>query len=86
MTPGWSPMTPGGVHVGILLVAFATLVTMHLTLAAGLLRRAPWWRAPLALVVAPLAPWWGWGAKMRVRSTLWVAAAVIYVAALLALR
>jgi hypothetical protein len=79
---GGSPMTPGLLHAGVLLVAFATLATMHVTLAVGLLRRSPWWRGPVALLVPPLAPWWGWQAKMRLRSTLWVLAAAIYLAAL----
>jgi hypothetical protein len=76
-------MTRDAVHVGVLLTAFATLVTMHLTLAIGLLRRAPRWRAALGLVVPPLAPWWGWREKMRVRSALWGVAAVVYGAALI---
>jgi hypothetical protein len=61
-----------------LVVAFATLVTVHITLAFGLARRPPRWRGFLALVVAPLAPWWGWQARMRVRGALWVAAAAMY--------
>jgi len=66
----------------VLVAAFAALVTAHLTLAVGLLRRAPRWHALVALVVAPLAPWWGWQAHMRIRGVLWVASAAVYVAAL----
>lgn len=65
-----------------LVVAFATLATAHITLALGLARRPPRWRALVALVVAPLAPWWGWRERMRVRSVLWVAAAIAYLVAL----
>lgn len=61
-----------------LVVAFASLVTAHLALALGLARRSYRWRALLAFVLAPLAPWWGWREKMRVRSVLWVAAAIAY--------
>lgn len=74
------------VVLGALLVAFATLVTVHVTLALGLARRAPRWRAPVALVVAPLAPWWGWQARMRVRGVIWMVAASVYLVALVASR
>jgi len=66
----------------VLVLAFGALLTAHVTLAVGLVRRAPRWRALVALVVAPLAPWWGWQAHMRVRGALWVAAAAVYAAAL----
>jgi hypothetical protein len=66
----------------ILVAAFATLVTVHITLAFGLARRPPRWRGVLALIVAPLAPWWGWQARMRLRGALWVAAATVYGVAL----
>jgi hypothetical protein len=74
--------TRDAIHVGVLLAAFALLVTTHITLTLGLLRRTPWWRAPVGFVVVPLAPWWGWRERMRLRSTLWVAAAVLYLGAL----
>jgi len=61
-----------------LVVAFATLLTVHVTLAFGLARRPPRWRGLAALVVPPLAPWWGWQARMRVRGVLWIAAAAAY--------
>ncbi len=64
--------------VAALVVAFAALVTAHVTLVVGLLLRRPRWRAPVALVVAPLAPYWGYGQGMRRRAVTWIAAAVIY--------
>jgi hypothetical protein len=76
-------MMRDGLHVGVLLTAFAALVTMHVTLTIGLLRRSPWWRAPVGFIVAPIAPWWGWREKMRVRSSVWGVAGVIYIAALM---
>ncbi|HEY3818652.1 MAG TPA: hypothetical protein VGL81_15875 [Polyangiaceae bacterium] len=66
----------------VLVAAFAALLTVHVTLAYGLIRRGPRWHAPVALVVAPLAPWWGWQAHMRVRGALWIAAAAVYAVAL----
>jgi hypothetical protein len=58
--------------------SFAVLVTVHVALAYGLLVRRPWWRGPLALVVPPLAPWWGLEEGMRVRSALWLTAVCVY--------
>jgi hypothetical protein len=73
--------------LALLLLAFAALVTAHFTLVFGLSRRPPRWRALVALIVAPLAPWWGWRERMRARGAVWIAAAAIYVIALaLALR
>lgn len=61
-----------------LVVAFAMVLTVHVTLATGLARRRPRWRGLVALVVAPLAPIWGWQAGMRVRAAVWIAAAATY--------
>jgi hypothetical protein len=56
------------------IVAFAGLVTAHVTIAIGLLRRPERrWRAPLALVLPPLAPYFAVGARMWVRASIWVA-------------
>ena len=75
-------MTRDIVVLSLLVAAFATLVTAHVTLVLGLLRRQPRWHAPLALVVPPLAPWWGWSKGMRARTIAWVAALVVYAVAL----
>jgi hypothetical protein len=75
-------MTRDAIVLLVLVAAFATLVTAHVTLALGLARRPPRWRALAALVAAPLAPWWGWRERMRVRAVVWVAAAVVYAVAL----
>ena len=61
-----------------LLGSFALLLTVHVALAIGLLLRRPRWRGPLALVVPPLAPYWGISAKMRIRSGLWIGALALY--------
>ena len=62
-----------------LLVAFATLVTAHVLLVVGLAARRPRWRALLALVAAPLAPYWGHRLGLHARSVAWTAGAVGYV-------
>lgn len=64
-----------GTALALALVAF---VGAHLALVAGLARRGAWGRAAAALVVAPLAPWWGWGEGMRLRVAAWGAALVLY--------
>lgn len=63
-------------------LSFATFVTAHVALVAGLVARQPRWRAPLALVVVPLAAYWGFRERMRVRAAFWFAALIIYVAML----
>jgi hypothetical protein len=62
-----------------LVVAFAGLVTAHVALVAGLAARRPWWRALVALPVAPLAPYWGARAGMHKRWVAWMACAIAYV-------
>jgi len=72
-------------ELGIMLTlvgSFAILCTAHLALALGLTLKKPRWRGPVALLVPPLAPYWGYGAKMRLRAILWVSAFCIYVLAL----
>jgi hypothetical protein len=64
---------------GALVLAFAVVVTSHVTLVVGLAGRAPRWRALVAFVVPPLAPYWGWDGLQR-RSVLWVVGAVLYAA------
>lgn len=61
--------------------SFALLVTVHLALAAGLLVRAPRWRAAIALLVPPLAPYWGMQERMRIRTALWLGALAVYILA-----
>lgn len=59
-------------------LAFAVLLTAHGTIVVGLVRRPPRWRAPMALVLAPFAPYWALRSRMYVRAGLWLAAAVVY--------
>lgn len=71
--------------VGVLLVtSFAGLLTTHIALAVGLLRRTPRWRGLVVLLVPlfPLAVYWALEEKMYIRSALWVTNLVVYVVAL----
>jgi hypothetical protein len=69
------------VLVAAVVLTCALLVTLHVTIACGLLRRPPRWRGAVAFVVAPLAPYWAWRARMRARAAIWAVALLAYVAA-----
>jgi hypothetical protein len=64
-----------------LVAAFALLSTVHLAIAMRLSLREPRWRGLVALVVPPLAPYWGMEAGMKKLATLWIVALSIYVVA-----
>ncbi|HEY6560226.1 MAG TPA: hypothetical protein VI072_23235 [Polyangiaceae bacterium] len=64
--------------------SFALLVTMHVAIAAGLTLKPPRWRGLLALLVPPLAPYWGMRERMRRRTALWVVSLMVYIVARLA--
>jgi hypothetical protein len=53
-------------------------VAAHVVLVVGLARRGHGGRAALALVVAPLAPWWGWSAGLRAATIVWGVALALY--------
>jgi len=64
--------------IGGLVLAFATLISAHVAIAYGLLKQSPRWRAALAFLVPPLAPYWALRLGMMVRGTVWVAAVIAY--------
>ena len=65
--------------LAVLLLAFATWVTVHVAISVRLfLAGPPRHRGLLALFLPPLAPWWAWERRWRVSSVLWVAAVVVY--------
>jgi hypothetical protein len=67
-----------------LAVLLAVLLGAHVSLAFGLARRRSRMAAVTALVVAPLAPFWGWSGGMRRRTIAWLAAAFAYALGVLA--
>ena len=69
------------VLLAAIVLAFAALVTTHLAIVVGLLGRTPRWRSLAALIVAPLAPYWALRARMYVRGSAWLLAAVVYLVA-----
>jgi hypothetical protein len=72
------------VLLALISVAVGLHLVAHVTLVIGLLRRGPWWHGLLALVVPPLAPYWGYEAKLRGRVTLWVTTLAVYLASTIA--
>ncbi len=63
-------------------VSFALLLTIHVLVCVRLLRETPRWHAVLAFVVPVVAPYFAVRAHARTWAALWVAAAMIYGAAL----
>lgn len=64
-----------------LVIALASLITVHVAIVWGLAFRPPRWRAPAAFFVMPLGVYWAWREKMRARIGIFVGALVIYIAA-----
>ena len=62
----------------LLAVAFGLLVTSHVALCAALLGRTPRVHAALALVLPPLAPYFGLREGRRIWSALWFFSLVTY--------
>jgi hypothetical protein len=69
------------VLVSLVVVAFAWVVTAHAAIVFGLVKKQPRWRAAVAFVVAPLAPYYAWREHMRVRMGFWLFGVVLYIAA-----
>ena len=67
-----------GILVGGLVLAFATLVTVHVAIVLALAWQIPRWRALAALFVPPLAPYWALRSGMVVRGGIWIGSVVLY--------
>lgn len=72
------PLVKDEVVFGSLVAAFAAFTTLHVLLAARLAVHRPRYRAALALVLAPLAPYWGWRAGLRRHVVGWFGALGAY--------
>jgi hypothetical protein len=64
--------------IGGMVLMSATLVTVHVAIVLALAVRDPKWRALIALVVPPLAPYWAMRGGMVVRGGVWIGCAVLY--------
>lgn len=69
--------------LALICVAVGLHLVAHVTLVIGLCLRDPWWRGLVALLVPPLAPFWGYEARLRRRVTLWVVTLVVYLASVI---
>lgn len=69
------------VVIGALLLSFALWVTSHIAILVGLFGRRPRLRAPIALFVAPLAPFWAIREGMRTRGIVWIVSVGVYAVA-----
>ena len=67
-----------------LLFAFGLLVATHLALSVQLLLRSPWWRGLVALLVPPMAPYYGYESGLKVSAAVWLVAVFLYAVALIA--
>ena len=73
------PLPPSElVGLGLLVLAFASLVTVHVALSYRVGALGPRWRGFLALLVPPAAPIWGFLLGLRLLPGLWMAFAVGY--------
>jgi hypothetical protein len=65
-----------------LAIALLALSTSHLAIVVALARGGRWGRALGALALPPLAPWWAWDRRAKVRplAVVWVAAFGAYAA------
>jgi hypothetical protein len=66
----------------VLVLSFAALVTAHVAIAIGLALKEPRWRAVVALLVAPLAPYWALATGMKARGWAWIGSVCLYSVAL----
>jgi len=69
------------VVVPALVLAFALFVTSHVAITYGLAFRPPRWRAAAGFFFPPVAAYWAWRERMRVRAGIWAVALVLYVIA-----
>ncbi len=63
----------------LMITSFATLLTAHIAIVIGLARKAPRWRALVAVVLPPVGAVWAIRDKQRLRGVAWFVAAVVYV-------
>lgn len=67
---------------GALVSSFSALCTVHVALVVGLAQRRPRWHAVVALIVAPLAPYWGFRERLRLRAGVWALSCATYLLSL----
>jgi len=68
--------------VALLVLGFAFVLTVHVSIALGLLSRKPRWRGLVALFIPVLGVYWAWTSDMRRRAIMFLIGLAIYVVAL----
>jgi hypothetical protein len=63
-----------------LVVALLVFLGAHAALLVSLAARPPRYRALVALVVPPLAPYWAWRSALRTRVYVWLGSLALYAA------
>ena len=63
---------------GALILGFALLITVHITIAVGLFRLSTVVRALVAFFAVPAAPVLAWQEHMRARAIMWGFAVLLY--------
>lgn len=69
---------------GLLVLGFATFVTVHVALCVALLFSRPTtprgrrWHGAVALLIPPLAAIWGWRERRHKTVVVWLFALVVY--------
>lgn len=71
-------MTRDEIVASALVLSFAAFVTTHLAMVSRLAAHRPRWRALVALVVPPLAPYWSARLRRHAHTGLWVLTALSY--------
>jgi hypothetical protein len=61
-----------------LAIALAAFLLAHGWLALALVTRRAWLRALGAMLIPPLAPWWGWQIGQRTAALVWLIALGAY--------
>jgi hypothetical protein len=65
--------------MSVLVGSFALLITAHVAIVAGLVLRPQRWRAAIALLFPPIAPYWGMHERMHGRTIVWLLALSVYI-------
>ena len=66
------------VLVGVVAIVLLVFLGAHVSLLGSLVMLRPRYRAAVALVHPPLAPYWGWRAGFRRRVYTWATALLLY--------